>query len=571
MGRNKVIRENVCQNCNNTFDPGRHKEKKTCSEECLKEYKLKTKEDRIKKSKEAIKIKYGVEHISQVNGWYEKVKNTKKEKYGDENYNNRKQAKETLISTYGVDNSMKIEDTIKKTKKTKKEKYGDENYNNREQAKETCLKKYGEEHHLKNNDCLEKMKKTNIEKYKTEFTVNTIKSIEELKKINNKKYGSNWYFESDEHIKKIYESQIKKLSNILKERELNFDLSKYTKIGQKTSTGYIKNFLYEIKCEKCNNNFFIPLKKEYMICRNCNPIEFNGSNLQLIIKNILDELQIAYKINDRKTINPYELDFYIEKHNIAIEVNGNYWHSETAGGKNRNYHINKSKLCQKNGIKLIHIFEDEIIFNENIIKSRLKNIFNCNSEKIYARNCEVYIPSKQEKIKFLEENHIQGSSIDSIVYALKHNDNIVSIMTFSKKRISMGYKDNSKNEWELIRFCSKINISVIGGFSKLLSYFKKNNQYETIITYADCRWSGISPSDTVYSKNNFSFEKLTQPNYWYVEKNNYFSRKHRFSYTKHKLIEAFNGDKNKTEWELAKENGFDRIWDCGSMKFIIEN
>jgi glycosyltransferase involved in cell wall biosynthesis len=31
--------------------------------------------------------------------------------------------------------------------------------------------------------------------------------------------------------------------------------------------------------------------------------------------------------------------------------------------------------------------------------------------------------------------------------------------------------------------------------------------------------------------------------------------------------EWYGFDKNKTEWEIMQEKSFDRIWDCGSMKF----
>jgi hypothetical protein len=41
---------------------------------------------------------------------------------------------------------------------TKKEKYGDEHYNNTEQRKETCLKKYGYEHILQSPYYQEVMK-----------------------------------------------------------------------------------------------------------------------------------------------------------------------------------------------------------------------------------------------------------------------------------------------------------------------------------------------------------------------------------------------------------------------------
>jgi hypothetical protein len=31
-----------------------------------------------------------------------------------------------------------------------------------------------------------------------------------------------------------------------------------------------------------------------------------------------------------------------------------------------------------------------------------------------------------------------------------------------------------------------------------------------------------------------------------------------------------NSDSTKTEWEFLQEKGYDRIWDCGQQKFIME-
>jgi hypothetical protein len=60
-------------------------------------------------------------------------------------------------------------------------------------------------------------------------------------------------------------------------------------------------------------------------------------------------------------------------------VNGLYWHSETCG-KDCNYHLNKTNLCSSLGIRLLHIFEDEITNQLDKIKNTLLNIIN-KSEK----------------------------------------------------------------------------------------------------------------------------------------------------------------------------------------------
>ena len=71
-------------------------------------------------------------------------------------------------------------------------------------------------------------------------------------------------------------------------------------------------------------------------------------------KFILEELGLVALHNSREVIHPLELDVYVPSKKLAIEFNGNYWHSEEY--LNKNYHRDKTLNCAKNGIRLIHIF-----------------------------------------------------------------------------------------------------------------------------------------------------------------------------------------------------------------------
>lgn len=61
--------------------------------------------------------------------------------------------------------------------------------------------------------------------------------------------------------------------------------------------------------------------------------------------------------NSRDIIKPLELDLYYPEKRIAIEFNGDYWHSNKF--KDDKYHYNKFKLCYDNNIILVNIFESE--------------------------------------------------------------------------------------------------------------------------------------------------------------------------------------------------------------------
>lgn len=57
---------------------------------------------------------------------------------------------------------------------------------------------------------------------------------------------------------------------------------------------------------------------------------------------------------------------------IAIEFNGVYWHSVDM--KPAGYHLDKTKACERLGIKLIHIWEDDWLNNNFDVKQFLTDI-----------------------------------------------------------------------------------------------------------------------------------------------------------------------------------------------------
>jgi hypothetical protein len=123
---------------------------------------------------------------------------------------------------------------------------------------------------------------------------------------------------------------------------------------------------------------------------------------------------------------------------------------------------------------------------------------------------------------------------------------------------------SKKYEWEMIRFCNKKYITVVGGASKLLKYFERQYKPKSIISYADKRYS----NGNLYNKLGFTFSHNSNPNYWYF-KNGTFNLYSRIIFQKHKLknlLELF--DKNKSETQNMIDNNYLIIFDCGNMVFI---
>ena len=326
----------------------------------------------------------------------------------------------------------------------------------------------------------------------------------------------------------------------------------YSKVDYTSATNKVTIICSEHgEFEQTPNNHLSKKNK----CPKC-ALKYNLS--QESVDNFLKTLNIKTQLNNREILNGKELDIYIPSHNIAIEYNGLYWHSEEY--LNNNYHLNKTQECEKQSIKLIHIFEDEWLYKQEIVKSRLQNILGLTPNKIYGRKTEIREVSSKITKEFLIDNHIQGNVNSKINLGLYYNDELVSLMTFGNLRKSMGstQKDDS---YELLRFCNKLNTTVIGGADKLLKHFIRLYTPKEIISYADRRWS----QGDLYEKLGFKHIHDSKPNYWYILGTN---REYRFKYRKDVLVKE-GYDPSKTEHQIMVNRGIYRIYDCGNKKFTL--
>ena len=265
--------------------------------------------------------------------------------------------------------------------------------------------------------------------------------------------------------------------------------------------------------------------------------------------------------NTKQVISPFEVDVYLPDLKFAIELNGLYFHSEISGGRDKHYHLAKTIKANKLGIRLLHIFEDEWKTKSEIIKSMLLSRIGKIKTNLHARSMILSYPSSDEKNAFLKNNHLQGVDKSSIFIGLYDSKELISLMTFGPLRTVLGSK-SVQDQYELVRFCTKLGVSCRGSFSKLMTYFVSLKNPSKIITYADQRFS--VETSNVYSKNGFNYISTTKPNYFYMK--NHDSRLHRFNFPKHKLVKLGH-DISMSEWEIMQSMGYDRIWDCGHLKY----
>ena len=517
--KNPITVNKVCENCKTEFTVkyAKHKQK-FCSRSCGQQSDVVQK--KIKDSQlETYRQKYGVEHPMKTSGVVNKFK-------------------ESMKNKHGVEHALQKKEFVDKSKSTSKSRHGDANYRNTDRYKKTCIDRYGVDNFVKTEKYKEKYKSTCLDKYGTDHASQS--SSFKIK-----------------HVNTMFEKFL------THERFVNFaplfDPTEY--FGVLKDLSLVK---YKFKCIRCENVSSYNLNNGNPIfCVNCdkNDISYFQKEVYNYIRSILP-IEVSVVVNDRTTIRPQELDIYIPSLNMAIECDGIYWHSEVIGGKNKIYHVTKTDRCESLGIKLIHIFESDWRLKTDVVKSILKTLLVCRTNRIYGRECEVkYVSNISEVNDFLEKNHIQGGAQSSIKIGLYHKNKLVSLMTFGKSRF------DKTHEWEMVRYCNLLDHSVVGGASKLFKFFVKNHQPKSVISYSDRRYF----TGDLYKKLNFSFISNTSPNYWYVV-DNYKTIKNRMSFQKHKLPKLLGSfDPSLTEWDNMRLHGFDRIWDCGNGKWSYIN
>lgn len=463
----------------------------------------------------------------------------------------------------------------------------DKKYEIDEKRKQTNIKKYGSETPSSSPKVIQKRLDTMVKKYGAKVSPKSIeaiksrthilnekgkKTLQEKYGVNNpgqlidhhakcvatlqKNYGVDHYYKSQEFKNIISDKNIKKWNTQLPTTITLLDILENS---PKQELFANPNKEIKFKCITCGTVDNVPSETVKWRIRNtgtpcicCSGINMGSLKQREVyeyIKSLNVNVVANYKLNNNK-----EIDIFCPEHKIGFEFDGLFWHNDLRVPKS--YHLDKTVKAAEQNIVLIHIFEDEWDYKKEIVKSRIKNLLGVTGNKIFAKNCTIKPLNKSEEIHFLETNHIQGFARSSISYGLYHHNELVSVMTFSKPSKAKGQKMIT-GHWELLRFCSILDTTVVGGASKLLKYFVKTHSPIQVLSFADRRWS----TGNLYKNLGFQEKPSTALNYWYIKGD---KRYHRFGLRKNK-----NDNQSLTEYENRLSQGYLRIWDCGSSKWIL--
>lgn len=456
--------------------------------------------------------------------------------------------RENTMLKYGVDHTSKLDSVKEKTKRTNNDKYGGPAPACDPiimcKIKKTNLHRRGYEMPTQDPSVISSVKETNVNRYGVDNVMKSDVILNRVRNTNLERYGVTSYSKTTEFKEGIkYKNYERAVSKI------DMDKFKITEISNNGDTMKLTCNCGEV-CEIPKYLFYLRVNRYGVIpCLNCNPVGSASSNELDILKYIESK---GIKAIHRYKNGGNEIDVFLPELNMGIEFNGVYWHSEIY--RDKKYHYDKWKFFHDIGINVINVWEDDW----NLQRLKVMSIIDTHigiHDKVYARKCVLKKVSNKACEEFLNMNHLQGYVPSQLCYALYYEDVMVSVMTFSKKR----HIKNS--DWELVRFCNSLGISVVGGFSKLLNRFKKDNDFNNLVSYSSIDYF----TGDIYTSNGFNMVSYTGPGYHWSKDG---VRYNRYRFTKQKLVkDGF--DKGMSESQIMYQRGYVKCWNCGNHKFEL--
>lgn len=592
----------------------------TCSRECATKLRFKdgnpfTNPESREKAKKTLLEKYGVEHPMHSDEIKAKLDATMQDKYGVKRFPQLKEAyKEKSIQTnrekFGADWKSQTEDWKFKTEATLMKHYGVTNPFQSKELREKGLANYqaktGYDMPQHNPEVIAKTKQTNLDRFGVECPMNNPEIYEQIKQTMIDKYGAPYVLQSPELVEKIQATNKErygypvatqnpeiqqKIAKTMQERygvEHWNESWEYRKsvMTDPTKIEEWKSFLADPDAYVASHFESIPNYRELedALGVNATTIQAHLGSLDkmYLVKYTLsyaeDELldmlhnidpNMNIKQHNRQLIKPYEVDVFLPDYNIAIEMNPTGTHNSSIGSHESgstppSYHKMKTDLCEKNGVFLFHIFGYEWSHKKNIIESMLRNLTGNNLEKIYARKCEIRGVPGKDAFDFLQKNHRQGGVHSKIRLGLYYNNELVSLMTFGKMRNTMGLGNEDLSDcWELVRFCNKLNTSVIGGASKLFTYFVRQYTPIRVRSFSD----RAHTRGTLYQTLGFTEVSRSNENYVWVntKDNKAYSRVNAQKHNLKKFFKDNTIDLTRTEKEIMEAHGYVQVYDSGTI------
>lgn len=339
------------------------------------------------KHRQSCLLNLGVEYPSQSKVMRAKTEATNLRKYGVK-------CSLMLVDSSGDNNCMKRPEVRAKARATCLKNHGVEYPMQSEKvralSREVNLEKYGVDNPMKSVEVQRKFQTTMIDRYGEPYALQSPILKDRLKASNLEKYGVENIAESPDVRRKIYQTNTKRygwwhynptVADITKALKTPEAITRFEKLHELKQDPTKREELYDFITENyTGSQYYVNLNKYGFR----DPKYRSPSRIEVKLKNWLESKNIEFVENyypewmrNSETNRVRELDFWLPKFNLAIELNGNYTHS-IEYGRDENYHKFKFIKCHENNVKLLMFTESEII-NEfdkvcNIIEYHLSDV-----------------------------------------------------------------------------------------------------------------------------------------------------------------------------------------------------
>ena len=399
-----------------------------------------------------------------------------------------------------------------------------------ENAKKTNLEKYGVEWQIASNQTKEAIKETMIDRYGVDNSMKIEATKDKMKATNIERYGVDNYAKTQECQDKMKATSLERygVENYTQTQEWKDKYVKYPGLLEKCKTLGIPYSTYQHYALKYG---LIP-DDDVLLNKALSP---DGNNLERTASNLFGIEFLNKKIHSDIKYRP---DFKVSD-SVYVNTDGLFWHSEI-NREDKSHHRDLRVAFENVGLRILQFYDYEIYEKPLIVKSIVNNTAGKCSRKLNARECDIKAVSNDTAIEFLKNNHLMGP-ISSRHMGLFMNEELVSILSY---KVSNGTLD-------IDRFCSKVDIAVRGGFSKLIHVVTAECKPNEIVSFVDMRYgNGIS-----YEKLGFTLES-EHVGWMWTDCSKAYNRR---------MCKAGDG---LTEAEQAAKRGWYKIYDAGQRKYV---
>jgi hypothetical protein len=273
------------------------------------------------------------------------------------------------------------------------------------------------------------------------------------------------------------------------------------------------------------------------------------------LKTFVESLGVKVIQRDRAVLEGKELDLYLPDHGLALEYCGLRWHSEEFG-KSKNAHLDKHLACERAGIRLITIFEDEWLEYPDKIKTTLRHFLGSSPRGVYARLTKIREIPWSEAKPFLNKYHLLGAgTAGHYRIGAYHGDQLIAVMTFGSPSDERG---STNDLVDMKRFVTDgRNHPGLG--SKMFLWAINQYKFDRVIAFVDRRWF----TGSFKSISGFRQVGQSPPTLFWTRRE---KRYHRRFLTKKLAVQKGLLEPGETKVAMMQRLGYYRIWDCGKLK-----